>query len=130
MIRIHSDHAPAAIGPYSQAIAAGGFLYISGQIPVDPETGRIDADDIAGQTERACRNVGEILNAAGTGFDRVVKTTCYLRDMRDFSAFNAVYEKCFISRPARSCVAVRELPKGALCEIETIACLLEDKENE
>lgn len=130
MIRIHSDHAPDAIGPYSQAIAAGGLLFISGQIPVDPETGRIGADDIAGQADQACQNVGEILKAAGTGFGHVIKTTCYLRDMGDFSAFNDVYERYFISRPARSCVAVRELPKGALCEIETIACLLEDEVHE
>ena len=120
---IHTENAPAAIGPYSQAMAVNGFLFASGQIGVDPASGRIEAADIAGQAEQACRNVGAVLSEAGTGFENVVKTTCFLADMADFAAFNAVYAKYFVSLPARSCVAVRELPKGALCEIEVIAAL-------
>ena len=128
MKTIHTDRAPAAIGPYSQAYTANGFLFASGQIPVDPATGRIEAADIAGQAEQACRNVQALLSAAGIGFDRVVKTTCYLADMGDFAAFNAVYARYFVSLPARSCVAVKALPKGALCEIEAIAAMPEDSE--
>ena len=123
MKTVFTDKAPAAIGPYSQAMVVNGFLFASGQIGVDPASGRIEAADIAGQAEQACRNVGAVLSEAGTGFENVVKTTCFLADMADFAAFNAVYAKYFVSLPARSCVAVRELPKGALCEIEVIAAL-------
>ena len=125
MKQVYTDKAPAAIGPYSQAVRAGGFLFASGQIPVDPVTGLINGSDISAQAEQACANVGEILKAAGTDYSRVVKTTCYLRDMADFSAFNEVYAKYFVTKPARSCVAVLDLPKGALCEIEVIAALEE-----
>ena len=118
---IATPSAPAAIGPYSQAILSGNTLYASGQIPINPASGQIEAKDIAGQTEQACRNVGEILKAAGMGFENVVKTTCFLSDIADFAAFNEVYVKYFVSRPARSCVAVKGIPKGALCEIEIIA---------
>ena len=118
---IATPSAPAAIGPYSQAILSGNTLYASGQIPINPASGQIEAADIAGQTEQACQNVGEILKAAGMGFENVVKTTCFLSDIADFAAFNEVYAKYFVSRPARSCVAVKDIPKGALCEIEIVA---------
>ena len=117
---ISTDKAPGAIGPYSQGYVAHGFVYTSGQIPVVPQTGEIP-EGITAQAEQSCRNVGAILAAAGIGFENVIKTTCFLADMDDFAAFNAVYAKFFISRPARSCVAVKALPKGALCEIEAIA---------
>lgn len=117
---IATDKAPAAIGPYSQAYITGGLLITSGQIPVDPATGNVP-DTIEAQAEQSCKNVGALLEAAGTGFDRVVKTTCFLADMADFAAFNEVYAGYFTSRPARSCVAVKELPKGVKCEIEAIA---------
>ena len=117
---ITTDKAPGAIGPYSQGYVAGGFVYTSGQIPVVPQTGEIP-EGITAQAEQSCRNVGAILAAAGVGFENVIKTTCFLADMGDFAAFNAVYAKFFVSRPARSCVAVKALPKGALCEIEAIA---------
>lgn len=117
---ISTDKAPGAIGPYSQGYVANGFVYTSGQIPVVPQTGEIP-EGITAQAEQSCRNVGAILAAAGIGFENVIKTTCFLADMDDFAAFNAVYAKFFISRPARSCVAVKALPKGALCEIEAIA---------
>lgn len=117
---IETKNAPGAIGPYSQGYAVNGFVYTSGQIPVDPETGVIP-EGIAMQAEQSCKNVGAILEAAGTGFEKVVKTTCFLSDMADFAAFNEVYDRYFVSKPARSCVAVRELPKGVLCEIEAIA---------
>lgn len=120
MKKIETTRAPGAIGPYSQAWVSNGMVYASGQIPVNPETGEVP-EGIEAQAEQSCRNVGAILEAAGTGFDRVVKTTCFLADMQDFAAFNAVYARYFVSRPARSCVAVRELPKGVLCEIEAIA---------
>ncbi|MBQ6622823.1 MAG: RidA family protein [Mogibacterium sp.] len=116
-----TDKAPAAIGPYSQAILVNGVLYASGQIPIDPATGSIEATTIEGQAEQACKNVGEILAANGITFDNVVKTTCFIADMADFAAFNAVYAKYFTSKPARSCVAVKEIPKGCLCEIEILA---------
>lgn len=112
--------APGAIGPYSQGMSAGGLVFTSGQIPVDPVSGAIP-EGIAAQADRSCRNVGAVLAAAGSGFDKVVKTTCFLADMDDFAAFNAVYEKYFVSLPARSCVAVKDLPRGVLCEIEAIA---------
>ncbi len=120
MQTVHTDKAPAAIGPYSQGYAAAGLFFTSGQIPVDPATGAIP-EGIAAQAEQSCKNVGAILAAAGSGFDRVVKTTCFLADIGDFAAFNEVYARFFTSRPARSCVAVRDLPKGVLCEVEAIA---------
>ncbi|MBR6354054.1 MAG: RidA family protein [Oscillospiraceae bacterium] len=118
---IATKNAPTAIGPYSQAYAVNGFLFTSGQVPLDPATGAIVGSSIEEQAEQACRNIGAILEAAGTDFSKVVKTTCFLADMKDFAAFNAVYEKYFVSKPARSCVAVRELPKQLLCEVEAIA---------
>ena len=117
---IETAKAPGAIGPYSQGYEVNGFVYTSGQIPVDPETGEIP-EGITAQAERSCRNVGAILEAAGVGFENVFKTTCFLADMGDFAAFNEVYAKFFVSKPARSCVAVKTLPKGVLCEIEAIA---------
>ena len=123
MKKISTDKAPAAIGPYSQGIVAGDFLFASGQIPLDPESGAIMGTTIAEQAERAIRNVGAILAEAGADYTKVVKTTCYLAEMADFAAFNSVYEKYFTEKPARSCVAVKQLPKGVLCEVEVIACL-------
>ena len=117
---IATEKAPGAIGPYSQGFIAGGFVYTSGQIPVNPADGTVP-EGIAAQTEQSCKNVGAILEAAGVTLESVVKTTCFLADMGDFAAFNEVYAKYFTSKPARSCVAVRELPKGVLCEIEAIA---------
>ena len=117
---IHTDKAPAAIGPYSQAYEINGLVFTSGQIPLDPATGSIP-EGIAAQCERSCRNIAAILEAAGTDMDKVFKTTCFLADMGDFAAFNEVYAKFFVSKPARSCVAVKALPKGVLCEIEAIA---------
>ncbi len=121
MKTVETKNAPAAIGPYSQAKVSGNLVFVSGQIPVDPASGNAVGDSIELQAEQSCRNVGAILEAAGSGFDRVLKTTCFLADIRDFAAFNAVYEKYFLSRPARSCVAVKDLPKGLLCEVEAIA---------
>ena len=121
MNRIHTDKAPAAVGPYSQAMEVNGVVYVSGQIAIDPMVGRIVAIDIEGQAEQCCKNVETILNSCYMGIKSVVKTTCFLADMADFHKFNSVYEKYFVSRPARSCVAVRSLPAGALCEIEVIA---------
>ena len=120
MTVIDTKNAPGAIGPYSQAYEANGFVFTSGQLPVIPETGAIP-EGIAAQAEWSCRNVGAILAAAGSGLDKVVKTTCFLADIADFAAFNEVYGKFFTSKPARSCFAVKDLPKGALCEIEAIA---------
>ena len=120
MTKISTDKAPAAIGPYSQGYEVNGFVFTSGQIPVDPADGSIP-EGIAAQAEQSCRNVGAVLEAAGTDFSKVVKTTCFLADMGDFAEFNAVYEKFFVSKPARSCVAAKALPKGVLCEIEAIA---------
>ena len=117
---IATDKAPGAIGPYSQGYEVNGMVYTSGQIPVDPATGEVP-EGIAAQAEQSCKNVGAILEAAGTGYDKVFKTTCFLADMGDFAAFNEVYAKYFISKPARSCVAAKQLPKGVLCEIEAIA---------
>ena len=116
-----TPNAPAAIGPYSQAIEVNGFLYASGQIPLDPATGEIVGTTIEEQAERCCQNVKGILEANGLSFTDVVKTTCFLAEMSDFAAFNAVYAKYFVGKPARSCVAVKEVPKGVLCEIEIIA---------
>ena len=117
---IETSKAPGAIGPYSQGFEVNGFVFTSGQIPVDPSTGNVP-EGIAAQAEWSCKNVGAILETAGVGFENVVKTTCFLADMGDFAAFNEVYAKYFISKPARSCVAVKALPKGVLCEIEAIA---------
>ena len=117
---IYTENAPAAIGPYSQAFEVNGFVYTSGQIPVNPADGSTP-EGITAQAEQSCKNVGAILEAAGIGFEKVFKTTCFLADMGDFAAFNEVYSKYFISKPARSCVAVKALPKGVLCEIEAIA---------
>ena len=118
---ISTQKAPAAIGPYSQGIIAGPFLYASGQIPIDPATGDIKGGDILEQAEQVMKNVGAILEEAGYGYEDVVKTTCFLADMADFAAFNRVYEKYFTGKPARSCVAVKQLPKNVLCEVEVIA---------
>ncbi|MCR5595419.1 MAG: RidA family protein [Lachnospiraceae bacterium] len=123
MKTISTDKAPAAIGPYSQAKIAGDMLYASGQIPIIPETGQIAEGDITVQAHQAIKNVGEILKAAGCDYTNVVKTTCFLDDMNDFAAFNAVYEQYFTDKPARSCVAVKTLPKNVLCEVEVIASL-------
>lgn len=117
---IETKKAPGAIGPYSQAIEVNGMVFTSGQIPVDPATGQIP-EGIAAQAEQSCKNVGAILEAAGSGFDKVIKTTCFLADIGDFAAFNEVYGKYFTGKPARSCVAVKEIPKGVLCEIEAVA---------
>ena len=117
---LETQNAPGAIGPYSQGYEANGLVFTSGQIPVDPATGDIPAG-IAAQAEQSCKNVGAILEAAGVGYDQVVKTTCFLADMGDFAAFNEVYARYFVSKPARSCVAVKDLPKGVLCEVEAIA---------
>ena len=122
--KIHTDKAPAAIGPYSQAIAAGNMLYTSGQIPVDPATGDVVAGGITEQAEMVFKNLGEVLKEGGAGFESVVKTTCFLADMGDFAAFNEVYGKYFSEPfPARSCVAVKALPKGVLCEVEAVAVI-------
>ena len=118
---ISTKTAPAAIGPYSQAIKAGDFLYASGQIPIIPETGELCTGDIKAQADQAIRNAGEILKAAGLTYADVVKTTCFLADMGDFGAFNEVYGGYFTGKPARSCVAVKTLPKNVLCEVEVIA---------
>ena len=118
---IYTDRAPAAIGPYSQAIVVGNLVYTSGQIPVVPESGLISATDITAQTEQVMQNIGEVLAAAGTCFEKVVKTTCYLANISDFAAFNEVYAKYFTGKPARSCIAVKDIPKGALVEVEVIA---------
>lgn len=121
--KIHTDKAPAAIGPYSQATVVGGMVYSSGQIAINPETGNLVEGGIAEQTEQVMKNLGEVLSAAGSSFDKVVKTTCFLADIADFAVFNEIYGEYFTSKPARSCVAVRDLPKGALCEVEVIAVL-------
>lgn len=117
---ISTNKAPGAIGPYSQGFEVNGIIYTSGQIPVNPETGDIP-EGIRAQAEESCKNVGAILEAAGSSFHKVFKTTCFLADMTDFAAFNEVYAKYFVSKPARSCVAVKTLPKGVLCEIEAVA---------
>ena len=121
MKKIFTDKAPAAIGPYSQAMVVGDLIYTSGQIPINPENGNIDACGIEAQTNQVCKNLGAVLEAAGASFDTVVKTTCFLADMADFAAFNSVYAKYFTSCPARSCVAIKTLPKNVLVEIEAIA---------
>lgn len=123
MTTISTDKAPAAIGPYSQGIVVSGMLYASGQIPIIPATGEIMDGSIEEQAHQAIKNVGEILKAAGTDYTKVVKTTCFLADMADFGAFNSVYEQYFTGKPARSCVAVKTLPKNVLCEVEVIAAV-------
>ena len=119
--KISTEKAPAAIGPYSQGIIANGMLFASGQIPINPATGNVEGDDITSQAELVMKNVGALLAEAGTDYVNVVKTTCFLADMGDFAAFNEVYARYFTEKPARSCVAVKELPKGVLCEVEVIA---------
>ena len=121
MKQLHTHSAPAAIGPYSQAVAVNGLLFTSGQIAIDPATGEVVTGGIEAQTERICMNLKAVLEEAGTSLKRVVKTTCFLADMGDFAAFNGVYGKHFTEKPARSCVAVKALPKGVLAEIEAIA---------
>ncbi|MBE6552090.1 MAG: RidA family protein [Ruminococcaceae bacterium] len=118
---VYTDKAPAAIGPYSQAIIVGNMVYTSGQIPIVPATGAVEASDITGQTEQVCKNLCEVLAASGTSIEKAVKTTCFLKNMEDFAKFNEVYAKYFTGKPARSCVAVKELPKGVLVEVEVIA---------
>lgn len=120
---ISSSKAPAAIGPYSQAIIHGNVLYASGQIPLDPVTGEVTGSDITAQAGQVMKNIAAVLQEAGTDFNKVIKTTCFLADMADFAAFNAVYAEYFSGKPARSCVAVRSLPKGVLCEVELIAAV-------
>ncbi len=119
--KISTEKAPAAIGPYSQAIVYGDVVFTSGQIPINPQSGSIEAVGIAAQTEQVMKNLGEVLKAAGSSFEKAIKTTCFLSDIADFAAFNEVYAKYFTEKPARSCVAVKELPKGALVEVEVIA---------
>lgn len=121
MEKIYTENAPAAIGPYSQAMKVGNLVYTSGQIPIDPATGNIESQDITGQTEQVMKNLDAVLTAAGSSFDKAVKTLCFLKDMGDFAAFNEVYAKYFTGKPARSCVAVAALPKGALVEVEVVA---------
>ena len=121
MKKLVTDKAPAAIGPYSQAIIVDKFLFASGQIPINPVSGTIEATGIKDQTEQVMKNLGEVLVAAGSSFEYAVKTTCYLADISDFAVFNEVYARCFVGNPARSCVAVKDLPKGALVEVEVIA---------
>ncbi len=122
---VATEKAPKALGPYSQGYVHGGILYSAGQIAINPEKDDVVAVTIEEQTEQVCKNLGEVLKAAGTDFDHVLKTTCFLADMADFAAFNEVYAKYFTSKPARSCVAVKTLPKGVLCEVELIAAVEE-----
>ena len=121
MKKIYTENAPAAIGPYSQAIVHGDLVFTSGQIPINPETGNVDAEGIIAQTEQVMKNLDAVLTAAGSSFEKAIKTTCFLADMADFAAFNGVYAKYFTEKPARSCVAVKTLPKGVLVEVEVIA---------
>ena len=125
MKKIHTDKAPAAIGPYSQAIVHGDLVFTSGQIPINPETGNVDADGITAQTEQVMHNLHAVLTAAGASFESAIKTTCFLSDMSDFAAFNEVYARYFTEKPARSCVAVKTLPKSVLVEVEVIAEIVE-----
>lgn len=118
---ISTDKAPAAIGPYSQAMVVNNLVYTSGQIPINPASGEVEAVGIEAQTEQVMKNLGAVLEAAGSSYEKAVKTTCFLADMNDFAAFNGVYAKYFTGKPARSCVAVKTLPKGVLCEVEVIA---------
>ena len=121
MKRIYTDKAPAAIGPYSQGYISNGFFFTSGQVPLDPATGTVVGEDISAQTEQVMKNLGALLEAAGTSFTNVVKTTCFLADMGDFATFNEIYGRYFTEKPARSCVAVKTLPKNVLVEVELIA---------
>lgn len=121
MIKISTEHAPAAIGPYSQAVVYGQTVYTSGQIAINPATQQVEEDTIEAQTLQVMKNIGAILEAAGSNYQQVIKTTCFLADMKDFAAFNKIYEIYFTEKPARSCVAVKELPKQVLCEVEVIA---------
>lgn len=121
--KITTDKAPAAIGPYSQGVVVGDMLFTSGQIALDPVTGEVVGDNIVEQTEQVMKNLGAILEAAGVGYDKVVKTTCFLAEMEDFAVFNQIYARYFTEKPARSCVAVKTLPKNVLCEVEVIAYL-------
>ena len=121
--KVATDKAPAAIGPYSQAVIAGKMLYSSGQIAINPETGNVEAEGIEAQTEQVMKNIGAVWAAGDCSYKDVVKTTCFLADMADFAAFNSIYERYFSHKPARSCVAVKQLPKDVLCEVEVIACL-------
>ena len=121
MEKIYTKNAPDAIGPYTQAIKAGGFVFTSGQIAIVPESATVEATDIKGQTAQVCKNLSAVLKAAGTSLDNVVKTTCFLADMADFAAFNEVYGEYFVSKPARSCVAAKQLPRNVLVEIEVVA---------
>lgn len=118
---VSTDKAPNAIGPYSQAVKANGMLFTSGQIAINPETNQVEAKTIAEQTEQVCKNLKAVVEAAGTTMDKVVKTVCFLADINDFAEFNEIYGRYFVSKPARSCVAVKDLPKGVLCEVELIA---------
>ena len=118
---VQTSKAPAAIGPYSQAVKVNGFLFTSGQIPINPATGNVETDTISLQATQVCENIKAVLEEAGTSFEKVVKTTCFLSDISDFAAFNEVYAQYFVSKPARSCVAVKDLPKAVLCEVEVIA---------
>ena len=120
---VATEKAPKALGPYSQGYVHNGVLYTAGQIAINPEVNDVEATTIEAQTEQVCKNLGEVLKEAGTSFDKVLKTTCFLADMSDFAAFNEVYGKYFTSKPARSCVAVKTLPKGVLCEVELIAAV-------
>lgn len=122
---VATEKAPKALGPYSQGYVHNGVLYTAGQIAINPEVNDVEATTIEAQTEQVCKNLGEVLKEAGTSFDKVLKTTCFLADMNDFAAFNEVYGKYFTSKPARSCVAVKTLPKGVLCEVELIAAVEE-----
>ena len=122
---VATEKAPKALGPYSQGYVHNGVLYTAGQIAINPEVNDVEATTIEAQTEQVCKNLGEVLKEAGTSFDKVLKTTCFLADMNDFAAFNEVYAKYFTSKPARSCVAVKTLPKGVLCEVELIAAVEE-----
>lgn len=121
MEKVYTNKAPEAIGPYSQAVKVGGLVFTSGQIAIVPESATVEAVDIKGQTEQVCKNLCEVLAAAGTSIEKAVKTTCFLADMADFAAFNEVYGKYFVSKPARSCVAAKQLPKNVLVEVEVIA---------
>lgn len=121
MEKISTNKAPAAIGPYSQAVVHAGIVYTSGQIAINPETSNVEATDIVGQTEQVMKNLGAVLEAAGSSYEKAIKTTCFLANIADFGAFNEVYGKYFTSKPARSCVAVKDLPKGVLVEVEVIA---------
>lgn len=121
--KVHTEKAPAAIGPYSQAMVANGMVYTSGQIAINPASGQVEATDITGQTEQIMKNLEEVLKEAGSSMEKAVKTTCFLADMGDFAVFNEIYGKYFTSKPARSCVAVKTLPKNVLAEVEVIAAL-------